>query len=639
MRRTWWKSGGWNALCGQCGQARKDSQLQERWDGLMVCRPSVKPGCWELRHPQDLIRPIPDQPGIPWSRPDSGLARGGTVVFQPVEYGTDGEGTTIPTSNGGGDNSQGVPCPPQSVTLTTSGSYNLATLVNGACCGGLTVNIAQGISINLTLGCGCTGATSVNIYNYGNLFIQNPCDIAHTIYNLDGGSSSFSLGFLVQPSNTLTIDEITPPVQVAMYDPQGNVFTLFTGDIEIAIGANPGGGTLTGTTTVTAVAGIVVFDDLNIDAGGTSYTLIASTDGVSDLQSSAFNISVPTLAQSSTYTLGGSDVWATVDYLRNAVCFYNGVLYINHGPAGQASHKIAVFNLASQSTPISDVNLGAYRPILGLIDEETLPPGYGFFVASGASFYRMDFNGTVQSANSGFGNADGLNYTVSEESQSAIFSPTRPSLARWTNVNWGVGTATLNSNFGSLNPTYYVQELTLNGGVIDSRVYLQIATNLTGSAVTPYYLAWIHSGTGALTTLATFANPVCASILAGSFGGGPDTVLYNLSGNAGEANVLQKRDLNGVLLSTCTLTGMSSSDFTLYKAIMSYDSANDMLWIQKTQGNYPLYCVRCSDMTLVLSGDPSPKVKLIPYLGHPSGGVVCMEVDSPTNRLYRLYVG
>lgn len=36
----------------------------------MVCRPSIKPGCWEPRHPQELIRPIPDDPKLPWTRPE-----------------------------------------------------------------------------------------------------------------------------------------------------------------------------------------------------------------------------------------------------------------------------------------------------------------------------------------------------------------------------------------------------------------------------------------------------------------------------------------------------------------------------------------------------------------------------------------
>lgn len=70
MRKTWWKSGDWNALCDQCGFKRKSEELIKRWDGLMVCRPTVKPGCWELRHPQELIRPIPDMQPLPWTRPE-----------------------------------------------------------------------------------------------------------------------------------------------------------------------------------------------------------------------------------------------------------------------------------------------------------------------------------------------------------------------------------------------------------------------------------------------------------------------------------------------------------------------------------------------------------------------------------------
>jgi len=71
MRRNWFTSGDWNAICDVCGFKRKASQMALRWDGLMVCAPTVKQGCWEIRHPQDLIRPIPDQKGLPWTRPES----------------------------------------------------------------------------------------------------------------------------------------------------------------------------------------------------------------------------------------------------------------------------------------------------------------------------------------------------------------------------------------------------------------------------------------------------------------------------------------------------------------------------------------------------------------------------------------
>ena len=65
MRTTWWKSGDWNGICDVCGFKFKASELKLRWDGLRVCS-----GDWERRHPQDLIRPIPDQMPIPWTRPD-----------------------------------------------------------------------------------------------------------------------------------------------------------------------------------------------------------------------------------------------------------------------------------------------------------------------------------------------------------------------------------------------------------------------------------------------------------------------------------------------------------------------------------------------------------------------------------------
>lgn len=70
MAKTWWKQGDWNALCDVCARKRKSSDLIERWDHLMVCKPSVKMGCWEPQHPQNLQHPIPDDPPIPWSNPE-----------------------------------------------------------------------------------------------------------------------------------------------------------------------------------------------------------------------------------------------------------------------------------------------------------------------------------------------------------------------------------------------------------------------------------------------------------------------------------------------------------------------------------------------------------------------------------------
>ena len=67
MKSTWFNSGQWNAVCDVCGFYFKNTQLQKRWDGLMVCKED-----WEVRHPQELIRPIPDSVAPPWTRPVGG---------------------------------------------------------------------------------------------------------------------------------------------------------------------------------------------------------------------------------------------------------------------------------------------------------------------------------------------------------------------------------------------------------------------------------------------------------------------------------------------------------------------------------------------------------------------------------------
>ena len=58
----------------------------------------------------------------------------------------------------------------------------------------------------------------------------------------------------------------------------------------IAIGTNSGGGTLSGTLTVAAVAGVATFNNLSIDRPGAGYTLTAAGAGLTGATSSPFNI-------------------------------------------------------------------------------------------------------------------------------------------------------------------------------------------------------------------------------------------------------------------------------------------------------------------------------------------------------------
>jgi hypothetical protein len=60
-----YKSGQWNTICQSCGRKFKSGHLKKRWDGLWVCRED-----FELRHPQDFLRPRKDTITPPWTSPE-----------------------------------------------------------------------------------------------------------------------------------------------------------------------------------------------------------------------------------------------------------------------------------------------------------------------------------------------------------------------------------------------------------------------------------------------------------------------------------------------------------------------------------------------------------------------------------------
>src|SRR3989441_13259984 len=72
------------------------------------------------------------------------------------------------------------------------------------------------------------------------------------------------LAFTVQPSNATAGATIAPAVQVTARDAQGNTVPGFAGNVAVAIGTNHGG-TLSGTTTEPAIAGVATFSTLSID--------------------------------------------------------------------------------------------------------------------------------------------------------------------------------------------------------------------------------------------------------------------------------------------------------------------------------------------------------------------------------------
>ena len=98
------------------------------------------------------------------------------------------------------------------------------------------------------------------------------------------------LKFTTQPVNWKLDTAMSPSVVVAVQDSFGNTKTSYTGTVTIALSANPSGGTLSGTLSVAAVAGVATFSNLKLNKVGGGYSLKATATDLKQKVSSVFKI-------------------------------------------------------------------------------------------------------------------------------------------------------------------------------------------------------------------------------------------------------------------------------------------------------------------------------------------------------------
>lgn len=60
--------GKWLVICDRCGFKRMSDEVIKTWDNLIVCKPTIKTGCYETRHPQDFVRAVKEDPSVPYTR-------------------------------------------------------------------------------------------------------------------------------------------------------------------------------------------------------------------------------------------------------------------------------------------------------------------------------------------------------------------------------------------------------------------------------------------------------------------------------------------------------------------------------------------------------------------------------------------
>lgn len=83
--------------------------------------------------------------------------------------------------------------------------------------------------------------------------------------NAPVGGQATQLAITTQPSNSVAGQNINSSggVVVTVRDASGNTASGYSGSVTLALSSNPGGGTLSGTKTVTAVNGVATFTGIS----------------------------------------------------------------------------------------------------------------------------------------------------------------------------------------------------------------------------------------------------------------------------------------------------------------------------------------------------------------------------------------
>ena len=199
-------------------------------------------------------------------------------------------------------------------SVTAGGSFGLTVAIENA--GGAVVTGATG-NVTIALANNPGGATlhgslTATVENGIATFSGLTIDQAGTSYTLLVGASGFksvtSAGFDVKPAAPaqLVLSAQPPPsvtagngfgLAVLIEDSFGNVETAFEGTVSLALANNPGGASLDGRLTTTAIGGVAGFSGLTIDQSGSDYTISVTSAGLPAALSSAFSITPASPAQ------------------------------------------------------------------------------------------------------------------------------------------------------------------------------------------------------------------------------------------------------------------------------------------------------------------------------------------------------
>ncbi len=210
---------------------------------------------------------------------------------------------------------------------------------------------------------------------------------ATSFINVTPGPAA-ELAVTTQPEGAVAIDT-SFGLTISAEDIYGNVDTTYSGSVTVVLANNPGGGTLSGTATVTAVQGVAAFAGLSINVASTDDTLQATSTGLATATTGTFDVTpaatqVVVTSQPPTSVSAGASFGLTVsvdDALDDVVESYSGSVSIAlaSGPGGSnlggrltvtAANGVAIF------TGLSLNEAGSYTFLVssGLLAGTTTEP-------------------------------------------------------------------------------------------------------------------------------------------------------------------------------------------------------------------------------------------------------------------------
>jgi len=116
---------------------------------------------------------------------------------------------------------------------------------------------------------------------------------SHTKIEVIYGGLPQKVIFEADPADNTISTAFAPAIRVAVQDVYGNTVPYAADSVTVLIATNPGGGALSGTTTVAASGGVATFDDLSIDEPGSGYALVAWAPGLVSAMTGTFDVIVP----------------------------------------------------------------------------------------------------------------------------------------------------------------------------------------------------------------------------------------------------------------------------------------------------------------------------------------------------------